>query len=199
MEIVYLLQPAELVETDIYKVGHSLSEEIARCKNGYKKGTRYICIIKCNDAKMLETKIKNHFKIKFKLMVGQEYFRGTEFELQSEFLIFVFNHLKIENIIKDNNIEDNIKDNIEDNIKEINIYETFLNDCTKESDTHVSTVRLYMIFQEWFRKNYDNDIMPNNRGFLTGIRKYKNVKRGLWIDAKSTTGIKNIKIIKNTF
>jgi hypothetical protein len=180
MEIVYLLQPAELVETDIYKVGHSLSEEIARCKNGYKKGTRYICIIKCNDAKSLEKKIKDHFKIKFKLMVGQEYFRGTEFELQSEFLIFVFNHLKIENIIK-----------------EKNMYETFLTDCTREAEKNVSNVQLYMVFQEWFRKNHGNDKMPKNREFLTGVRKYKNIEKCIWVDGKTTTGIKNIKIIED--
>ena len=65
MEIIYLLQPAELVGTDIYKFGFSLSEEIGRCKNGYKKGTTYLCIIKCNNAKILEKKLKNSFQKNF--------------------------------------------------------------------------------------------------------------------------------------
>ena len=79
--------------------------------------------------------------------------------------------------------------------EEVDMYYNFLNDCTEEAETHVSNVQLYIVFQEWFKKNYGNEKMPNNRGFLTGIRKYKNIERGLWIDGKSTTGIKNIKFI----
>jgi hypothetical protein len=35
--------------------------------------------------------------------------------------------------------------------------------------------------------------MPNNRGFLAGVRKYKNIEKCIWVDGKTTTGIKNLK------
>ncbi len=47
--IIYLLQPAELVGTDRFKIGCSDNNNLDRCKNGYKKGTNYICIMQCND------------------------------------------------------------------------------------------------------------------------------------------------------
>ena len=37
------------------------------------------------------------------------------------------------------------------------MYFNFLNDCTKEAEKHISTVQLYMVFQEWFRTNYGNE------------------------------------------
>jgi P4 family phage/plasmid primase-like protien len=78
--------------------------------------------------------------------------------------------------------------------EEVDMYYNFLNDCTEESTTHLSNATLYEIFQLWFKKNYNNNKIPNNRTFVNGIRKYKNVEKYVWIDGKSTTGIKNIKI-----
>jgi len=79
--------------------------------------------------------------------------------------------------------------------EEVDMYFNFLNDCTEEADTHISNVQLYMVFQEWFKTNFGNDKMPSNRAFVSGIRKYKNVEKGVWIDGKTTTGIKNICIV----
>jgi phage/plasmid-associated DNA primase len=83
--------------------------------------------------------------------------------------------------------------------EEVDMYYNFLNDCTEDAETHVSNVQLYMVFQEWFKKNYGNEKMPNNRGFLAGIRKYKNIDKCIWVDGKTTTGIKNLSIKNDLF
>ena len=36
--------------------------------------------------------------------------------------------------------------------------------------------------------------IQNNTQFLKGIRKHKNIERGVWVNGRSTNGIKNIKI-----
>ena len=78
--------------------------------------------------------------------------------------------------------------------EEVDMYYNFLNDCTEESDTHVSNVQLYTVFQEWFKKNYGNDKLPNNRIFVSGIRKHKNVEKTVWIDDHNTSGVKRLSI-----
>ena len=40
--IVYLIQPAELVGTNVYKVGASGQPDVNRIVNGYKKGTIWL-------------------------------------------------------------------------------------------------------------------------------------------------------------
>ena len=45
--IIYFIQPAELVGTNRYKIGCSKNANLDRCKKGYKKETRFICIMEC--------------------------------------------------------------------------------------------------------------------------------------------------------
>ena len=47
--IIYFIQPTELIGTNRYKIGCSENTELDRVKKGYKKGTRYIFIIECNN------------------------------------------------------------------------------------------------------------------------------------------------------
>ena len=54
--IIYLIQPTELIGTRRYKMGCSENTELERVKNGYKKGTRYILIMECNNPFILEKK-----------------------------------------------------------------------------------------------------------------------------------------------
>jgi hypothetical protein len=68
--IIYFIQPAELVRINKYKIGCSKNDNLDRCKKGYKKNTRFICIMECNDPFELERKIKHQFNIKFKLFCG---------------------------------------------------------------------------------------------------------------------------------
>ena len=94
--IIYLLQPCELVGTNRYKIGCSKKPNLDRCKFGYKKGTRYICIIECFNPLLLENKIKLEFNKKFKLIAGNEYFEGNEYNMFK-----LFNKIIIENINDD--------------------------------------------------------------------------------------------------
>jgi len=78
MCIIYLIQPSELVGTDRYKIGRSTCGDIARVKNGYRKGTRYIFILECKNNVDLEKKLIQEFNKKFELIAGAEYFKGDE-------------------------------------------------------------------------------------------------------------------------
>lgn len=83
--IVYLIQPAELVGTNRYKVGCSDSPTLQHV-NSYKKGSRFIHICECSDAFNLEKKIIDAFSSKFILIAGKEYFEGDENLMYDTFL-----------------------------------------------------------------------------------------------------------------
>jgi hypothetical protein len=52
--IIYLIQPAECVNTCRYKIGMSKKLNLDRCKKGYKNGSRYLCIMECYDPQLLK-------------------------------------------------------------------------------------------------------------------------------------------------
>jgi P4 family phage/plasmid primase-like protien len=79
--------------------------------------------------------------------------------------------------------------------EEVDMYFNFLNECTEESYSNISNVQLYEAFQYWFKTNYGNEKIPNNRSFVSGIRKHKNIEKNVWVDSKSTSGIKNLSLI----
>lgn len=83
--IVYLIQPAELVGTNRYKIGCSKSSSLNRVRNGYNNGTRYISINECNNPLETEKRIKQVFNDKFTLLSGCEYFEGDENEMLHEY------------------------------------------------------------------------------------------------------------------
>ena len=82
---IYLVQPVELKGTKRFKIGASKKNDLVRCKNGYRKGTRYISIHECNDPFVVEEEVKKRFKSKFVLIAGKEYFEGDEEEIKKEF------------------------------------------------------------------------------------------------------------------
>ncbi len=90
--IVYLIQPMELVGTKRYKVGMSFTPDLKRCNTGYKKGSRYICIMECNDPVKTEKNIKNKFKTVFSLIAGSEYFEGDEHTMLKNFVETICNN-----------------------------------------------------------------------------------------------------------
>ena len=96
--IIYLVQPPELVGINRYKIGMSNNLNLNRCKNRYKKGSRYICIMECMNASILKEKIKKEFNIKFKLIAGNEYYEGNENEILTTFNNLVINHHQIFNL-----------------------------------------------------------------------------------------------------
>jgi hypothetical protein len=76
--IIYFIQPAEYLNTNIFKIGCSSKNNLNRCKDGYKKGTRYISINECDKPFEIENKIKKYFNNKYTLVKGREYFEGNE-------------------------------------------------------------------------------------------------------------------------
>ena len=90
--IVYLVQPAELIGTNRYKIGCSGKNDLSRCKNGYKNGTRYITIMECTEPFKIESEIISVFNKKFKLIAGKEYFEGNETDMKTNFFEIVTNY-----------------------------------------------------------------------------------------------------------
>lgn len=84
--IIYLIQPVELIGTSRYKIGCSENTDLDRVKNGYKKGTRYIFIMECENPFMLEKCLKIIFNKNYKLIGGKEYFEGDEENMKKDFL-----------------------------------------------------------------------------------------------------------------
>ena len=82
---IYLIQPAELVGTDRYKIGCSAKNDLVRLKKGYKKGTRFIDIRECDNPFAVEREVKSRFNSKFNLIAGKEYFKGDETDIKREF------------------------------------------------------------------------------------------------------------------
>lgn len=133
--LIYLIQPTELIETNRYKIGMSKNPNLDRCKNGYKKGSRYLCIMECIEPLILEQNIKNHFNEKFKLIAGNEYYEGTEKDILNTFnnLVMEYNNTFI-NITK---IDEN--DICIDEIK--NTFENY-----KEDEAFGGTKKLIKIY-----------------------------------------------------
>ena len=101
---IYLIQPAELLGTNRYKVGCSAKNDLNRCKTGYRNGTRYLHIMACNEPFKIEAKIKELFKEKFSLIAGREYFEGDETEIKTEFYNIVNKYINTSNNSITNNI-----------------------------------------------------------------------------------------------
>ncbi len=100
MACIYLIQPAEYIETDICKIGCSRNNNLKRVKS-YGKGTRYLCVMECKNPFNLEKKIIEKFNDTFIRARGNEYFHneGQEFEMIMLFTEIVLRDKKIRNDI----------------------------------------------------------------------------------------------------
>ena len=94
--IIYFIQPSELVGTNRFKIGCSKNPSLDRCNKGYRKGSRYICIMECASPELLEKNIKNEFNKQYKLIAGTEYFEGDESIMLQNF-IEIINKFKSKN------------------------------------------------------------------------------------------------------
>jgi P4 family phage/plasmid primase-like protien len=74
-------------------------------------------------------------------------------------------------------------------------YLRFLNECTEECDSNISTINLYKGFCNWFTINYPCHRLPSQIVFSKNIKKYKLVK-GMHIDKNTnTSGVPNLRLI----
>ena len=172
--IIYLIQPAELIGTNRYKIGMSNKPDLERCKNGYKKGSRYLCIMECNNPLEIEKNIKNEFTKKFKLIAGNEYFEGIENDIINIFLEIVNNYkLKFNdqiNIAKINNNKINTNEiNTNDDVYIIDIIFMNINQKiikkTINLNTKIHIQNEKKIADELFHKICDEQKIKNNWWF----------------------------------
>ncbi len=92
MGYVYLVQPSVLVGTNRYKIGMSALSDLSRLK-AYGNGTRYICILECEDYREVEQLLIRAFDNKYKLVGGKEYFEcKDEMIMLNLFVSIVMNH-----------------------------------------------------------------------------------------------------------
>jgi len=146
---IYFIQPAELVGTDRYKIGCSKIPDLKRCKEGYRKGSRYICIMECDNPLVLEKKIKDEFNKLYKLAAGNEFYMGDETMMKQTFLKITEDYEKSDikykkykaiaqqiqdKIVVDNNIED-IMDNIKISTSDSKLDNIFIEVENKLGDT----------------------------------------------------------------
>ncbi len=143
--IIYLIQPSELVGTERYKIGCSRKNDLDRVKKGYKKGTRYLCIMECIDPFKLENIIKKNFNDNFKLISGNEYYEGDEFIMKNNFLKIIDNYNN--DFINKKEIKEEITDyesDIDSNIEEIkNIFNNYDEDILFGGNKKLIKINIY--------------------------------------------------------
>lgn len=177
--IVYLIQPYEFIETNIYKIGCSSKNSLDRCKNGYSNGTEFINICSCYNPFELEGKIKIRFNELFTLKKGREYFEGNIKEMKKEFDKLVEEHkdfYKQLNRIKvdeDDNNDINIDSDIDESDTEnINID----NGCNYNNTKNVN-INIGIDKTNNKNINVNIEIGGNNDNFINNIKVKKNKKK----------------------
>ena len=136
---IYLLQPREYIETDVYKIGLSHKNDLKRCLS-YGKDTKFISIHECKNPRVIENIIKDEFNNKFEKCKGHEYFKGNISEIYK-----LFNKLVIDYNNKDDcdeascAYEADVTDNINnDNINNDNINNDNINNDNINNDNNIN-------------------------------------------------------------
>jgi len=167
--IVYFIQPALLLKTLCYKIGYSNDTNLSRVVKGYKKGTRYLCIMECINPKKLETDIKIYFKNNFKLHAGDEYFEGNESEMLDNFYKLFKKHIQESNNVneeKNNEIIEDIKKQKQE-IEKI-LQDTYRIICSDFNILFRSNAYNNEVFMNIYRL-YKLDKFGNSNGFKENI------------------------------
>jgi len=100
--LLYLIQPAELVGTQRYKIGYSKNNDITKFRKDYKKGSRFLDIYEYERAPLLVSEIRNNFNNKFKLVAGRTYYEGNETDIKKNFNAIISNYSNANNINSQN-------------------------------------------------------------------------------------------------
>ena len=96
--LLYLIQPAELVGTQRYKIGYSKNNDINKFRKDYKKGSRFLDIYEYDRSPLLVREIRNNFNNKFKLVAGRTYYEGNENDIKKNFNAIINNYSYANNI-----------------------------------------------------------------------------------------------------
>lgn len=86
---LYFIQPCLIIGTNRYKIGMSKTNDLTRVKS-YHKGTRYIFLCECINAKEVESILIKEFKKKYKLIAGNEYYEIKDENEALELFIEIF-------------------------------------------------------------------------------------------------------------
>jgi len=118
MACIYLIQPKEYIGTGTCKVGMSRKNDLQRVKS-YGKGTRFLCIMECEDPFRLEKKIIEKFNDSFQKIQGNEYFChcGFEDEMIKLFIEIVLEHKIVDR--KDEEVKGYLTDSDSEDIESI--------------------------------------------------------------------------------
>ncbi len=115
---LYLIQPCELIGTTTYKLGMSAKNDLSRVRS-YHKGTRYLCIFECLNAKEVEDVLIIEFKKKYKLKAGNEYYTCNDENEMIELFINIFlKYRKINNKIEEKSYISEVVDSVMDDLSE---------------------------------------------------------------------------------
>ena len=209
--IIYLIQPCELLETNHYKIGCSVKQGLNRIKNGYKRGTKILHVAECKNPFELEGIIKKEFNKKFKLIAGNEFYRGNEKSIIFEFKKIIDNYNNIKkNKIKQNNKLKNNDENLnkeEQNNKlqemneQLNKKEQIneLNEIT--SDENYSLTEIHQKLLEKIQKKYPNygitDIISLDKQIITICLTYKQKLQILNAKSEAHLELSNMIYINN--
>ena len=110
--LLYLIQPAELVGTQRYKIGYSKNNDITKFRKDYKKGSRFLDIYEYDRSPLLVREIRNNFNNKFKLVAGRTYYEGNENEIKKNFNAIISNYSYNNNINSTNLLTSNTSCNL---------------------------------------------------------------------------------------
>lgn len=113
---IFLIQPAELVGTNRYKIGFICDKKIKEYINNYLDGTRFILILESNNVQNIINEIKTVFKQKFNSIASDEYYEGNENDIKQIIINIIDKYLNFNNniIVNNHNSYVNNSDDIDD-------------------------------------------------------------------------------------
>jgi phage/plasmid-associated DNA primase len=139
--------------------------------------TEFVLEPKKDNQKKINTDINENFdswKLDFMLLLIEHYKKYTE----NKNLVATENILKWTNQYKENT----------------DLYLSFLNECTEESEnSDIHCTIIYIGFKDWFKNNNPNTKIPSYKEFMSNIKKHKEITKPK-INGIPQAGIKNLKL-----
>jgi hypothetical protein len=94
MGYVYLIQPAELKDTNRYRIGYTSSRNVLDISRGSMKHSQLICALHCANPKQIGAMIVKDFQKRFIILTGRKYFIGEIGRVYPFFLSCFDKHFK---------------------------------------------------------------------------------------------------------